>query len=178
MRIIAGTFGGRIFDSPRGFATHPMSDKVRGGLFNALGDINGLSVLDAFAGSGALSFEALSRGADKAYAIELDRSAQRVIELNSKTLGLGPKFKLIRASAGGWLKTSSDKLCFDIVLCDPPYNDLQENLIGRLSDRVAQSGILVLSWPGKLEIPSFAGFEVVRQKSYGDAQLIFYKRPS
>jgi 16S rRNA (guanine966-N2)-methyltransferase len=63
MRVVAGSLKGRIFNEPSGHQTHPMSEKVRGALFNALGDIEGLSVLDAFAGSGALSFEAVSRGA-------------------------------------------------------------------------------------------------------------------
>lgn len=176
MRIIAGKLGGRIFDSPRGHATHPMSDRVRGGLFNTLGDITGLSVLDAFSGSGALSFEALSRGTSRALAIELDKSAQRTIEINAKLLGLGTEFKLVRASANGWLNTSSDKLMFDIILCDPPYQDLQMNLIDRLSGRVGPHGVLVLSWPGKAEVPSFNGFVPAQRKEYGDAQLIFYKR--
>lgn len=176
MRIIAGKLGGRIFDSPPGHATHPMSDKARGGLFNTLGDITGLSVLDAFAGSGALSFEALSRGASKATAIELDKSAQKIIESNAKTLAFKAEFKLIRASGSGWLNTSSDKLTFDIVLCDPPYQDLQYSLIERLSGRVSPRGILVLSWPGKTEAPDFDGFTVAQHKDYGDAQLIFYKR--
>ena len=72
MRIIAGYLGGRQFNSPRSNRTHPMSDKARGGLFNALGDISGLTVLDAFAGSGALSFEAISRGAESVIAVDID----------------------------------------------------------------------------------------------------------
>jgi 16S rRNA (guanine966-N2)-methyltransferase len=176
MRIIAGSLGGRIIDSPRSFATHPMSDRMRGGLFNALGDITDLRVLDAFAGSGALGFEALSRGAAKVVALEIDTSAQRTIEQNAKNLDFGDSFKLVRASGGGWLSTSSHKLTFDIVLCDPPYNDLQENLITRLGERVNSHGLLVLSWPGKQNPLQLADFEIVRQKSYGDAQLIFYRR--
>jgi 16S rRNA (guanine(966)-N(2))-methyltransferase RsmD len=76
MRIIAGTLGGRTFESPHGRRTHPMSDKVRGSLFNTLGDIDGLTILDAFAGSGALAFEAISRGAEHVLAIEIDNRAQ------------------------------------------------------------------------------------------------------
>ena len=70
MRIIAGDLKGREFKSPRGRTTRPMSEKTRGALFNTLGDIEGLSVLDGFAGSGALVFEAISRGAVSALAIE------------------------------------------------------------------------------------------------------------
>ena len=60
MRVISGKFGGQLFDAPKGHRTHPMSEKVRGALFSVLGDISGLTVLDAFAGSGALSIEAIS----------------------------------------------------------------------------------------------------------------------
>ena len=63
MKVVAGSRGGRNFASPHNNRTHPMSDKVRGALFNALGDLDGLSVLDAYAGSGACSLEAASRGA-------------------------------------------------------------------------------------------------------------------
>ena len=69
MRVIAGRLGGRLFDSPHTRRTHPMSDKARGALFNMLGDIEGMHVLDPFAGTGALSFEAISRGAASALAI-------------------------------------------------------------------------------------------------------------
>ena len=62
MRIIAGSLGGRVFKAPSGHRTHPMSEKIRGAIFNALGDISDLTVLDAFTGSGALCFEAVSRG--------------------------------------------------------------------------------------------------------------------
>ena len=102
MRIISGTLGGRHFDAPNGNKTHPMSDKARGGLFNALGDIKGLTVLDAFAGSGALSFEAISRGAKNAIAIDIDRSAITSVVKSAKELGVEDKIKTVRANASGW----------------------------------------------------------------------------
>ncbi|HEX8762294.1 MAG TPA: 16S rRNA (guanine(966)-N(2))-methyltransferase RsmD [Candidatus Saccharimonadales bacterium] len=175
MRIIAGRLGGRTFQSPRSFKTHPMSDKVRGALFNMLGDIEGLHVLDAFAGSGALSFEAVSRGAAHATAIDNDRAAQTIIASNSKELGLQDQVSLIKAGAGAWLQTSASSQ-FDIVLCDPPYNDTQINLVRRLAVRVAPNGIMVVSWPGAVDAPEIPGFKKVAHRSYGDAQLIFYSR--
>jgi 16S rRNA (guanine966-N2)-methyltransferase len=164
MRIIAGRLGGRVFDSPGSHRTHPMSDKARGALFNILGDVTGLTVLDAFAGSGALSFEAVSRGAAHALAIESDKTAQRTIQRNIETLGLGTAVRLISATANGWLATAAPTT-FDIVLCDPPYDDLQTNLITRLAQRVAANGLLVLSWPGNANVPQFAGFELAAQRS-------------
>lgn len=175
MRIIAGRLGGRQFDSPKSFKTHPMSDKARGALFNVLGDIEGLTVLDAFAGSGALSFEAISRGAASAVAIDNDRAAQKVIADNVHALGLRGRVKLITASANAWLQTN-EGAAFDLVLCDPPYSDLQLNLLQRLAVCVSNDGVFVLSWPGNNEPPKLEGLNQIEQRSYGDAQLIFYSR--
>ena len=177
MRIIAGSLKGRIFASPKSAKTHPMSDKARGGLFNALGDIVGLTILDAFAGSGALSFEAVSRGAKSVIAIESDNPAQKVVAENIRALGLPKQVQLIKASANAWLRTTENTQ-FEIVICDPPYDDLQPKLLSALATHVQLGGLLVLSWPGKAESPSFEGFEVAAQKDYGDAQLVFYRRIS
>lgn len=174
MRIIAGRLGGRQFESPRGHRTHPMSDKIRGALFNILGDVKDLSVLDPFAGSGALSFEAVSRGAASAVAIEADRNAQKTIADNIVVLNLGEQVKLIRASANAWLQTTSG-VKFDLVLCDPPYDDLQLGLVCRLSRHVASNGLLVLSAPGGIDPPNLDGFTNIERRIYGDAQLIFYR---
>src|SRR5580704_8750565 len=102
MRVIAGYLGGRSFNSPGGHRTHPMSDKVRGAIFGVLGDIKGLTVLDAFAGSGALAIEAISRGAKSAVAIEVDKRAHAIIVENIQALGLEARVKAIRAFAGAW----------------------------------------------------------------------------
>lgn len=123
MRIISGSLGGQQFASTKGHRTHPMSDKMRGALFNALGDISGLTVLDAFAGSGAISFEAVSRGAAHSMAIERDRQAQQAIAESIEKLKLNSRIKLVKASANSWLGTSDD--LFDIVLVDPPWEDPQ-----------------------------------------------------
>lgn len=175
MRIIAGRLGGRSFESPRSFKTHPMSDKMRGALFNMLGDIGGLTVLDAFAGSGALSFEAVSRGAASATAIDNDRGAQRTIANNVTQLGVGREVKLIKASANAWLQTNPEAR-FDIVLCDPPYIDLQPNLLARLAQAVKPDGLYVLSWPGSQEPPeALADLTQLERRNYGDASLVIYR---
>lgn len=177
MRVIAGRLGGRLFDSPNTHRTHPMSDKARGALFNILGDIEGMYVLDPFAGTGALSFEAVSRGAASALAIESDRAAQKVIERNIRTLGVEDQVRLVKASSNAWLNTNYDEQ-FDLVLCDPPYDDLQPNLLTRLAQRVVPGGLLVLSWPTSREILSFHGYQTLEDRNYGDMQLVFYRRMS
>ena len=175
MRVIAGKLGGRIFSSPHGARTHPMADKIRGALFNALGDITDLHVLDAFAGSGALGYEALSRGAAGVLAIEIDKRAQRTIEDNIKTLGLTAQMKLVRANCSSWSDTNPEA-AFDIVLCAPPYDDLQPQLVAKLARHTKPDGLYVLDWPGKQDLPEIPGLVLLTAKDYGDAQLAFYRR--
>src|SRR5947209_8932052 len=109
MRIIAGALKGRQFNSPRGRRTHPMSDKMRGALFNALGDIHGLTVLDAFAGSGALSFEAISRGAADVVAIDADKEAYETIVANVAKLGIDSGIMVLRKNVAGWTRNNQHK---------------------------------------------------------------------
>jgi 16S rRNA (guanine966-N2)-methyltransferase len=175
MRIIAGTLKNREFKSPHGHKTHPMSDKVRGSLFNILGDIEGLTFLDAFTGSGALAFEASSRGAKTVVAVDSDTSAHKVLDQNVKELRL-KYVKAIKANTGGWSIHNMEKR-FDILLLDPPYENLQLNLLQRLVKRhVKTNGLAVLSFPGKQEAPEFDKTKVVSTKNYGDAQLVFYRK--
>lgn len=175
MRIVAGTLGGRVFDSPPGHRTHPMSERIRGALFNALGDIEGLTVLDAFAGSGALSFEAISRGAKHATAIDVDKGAINTAVNSANALGISAQVKPIRAGIVSWLETSPESQTFDIILADPPYDDLQLSAIEKLLPRLDPNGIFVLSWPGKAKAPDLDGLELVQNNDYGDSQLLFYK---
>lgn len=176
MRIIAGSLKGRKFNSPRTNATHPMGDKVRGALFNILGDIEGLTVLDAFAGTGAIGFEAISRGAASVLALENDRSAQATISENKKLLGMEGQVKLVATTAGNWHKTADDTQVFDLVILDPPYQQLQRETLRQLATRVSIDGLLIVSWPLSEEPMEFDGFIQIERRSYGDAQLIFYRR--
>jgi len=174
MRIIAGYLKGRIFDSPKARQTHPMADKIRGALFNILGDIEGLHVLDAFAGSGAIGFEALSRGAASATLIESDRTAQKVIDSNIHKLTVSKTAELMASSADSWLDRYDDK--FEIVIADPPFDDLQETTLSRLADRTTPGGILALSLPPAADISLPSDYRLVIARSYGDAQLRLFRR--
>jgi 16S rRNA (guanine966-N2)-methyltransferase len=176
MRIIAGYLKGREFKSPHGHKTHPMSDKVRGALFNVLGDIEGLSFLDAFAGSGALAFEAASRGAQSVTAIDKDRSAHKILEENINELKLNKIVHASKANTGGWSIHNMEKK-FDIVILDPPYGGLQTDLLSRLIKRhVKKGGLAVLSCPGSTSAPEFENTSIAADKDYGDAQLVFYRK--
>ena len=174
MRIVAGYLGGRTFKSPNGHRTHPMSDKVRGAIFNMLGDIKGLSVLDPFAGSGALSFEAISRGAARAIAIDSDKKAQVTIGENIRALDLNNRIKAIRANASSWSDNNPD-LKFDIILCDPPYDKTQEKILQKLVKHLEADGVFMLSWPGGRKSPDLDGLTQISSKDYGDAIVVAYK---
>jgi 16S rRNA (guanine966-N2)-methyltransferase len=186
MRIIAGSLGGRQFSAPSGYRTHPMSDKIRGALFNVLGDINGLSVLDPFAGSGAISFEAISRGAISALAIETDKQAQKTIASNITSLGLAASVKLVNASASAWLASTASRLgledCplnseFDVIICDPPYDGVRPKLLTSLAARASRDGVIIFSLPkaSEFQLPT-THYKLKTTKSYGDARLDFYRK--
>ena len=174
VRIIAGKFGGRFIASPDTSRTHPMSERVKGSLFNVIGDIEGMTVLDAFAGTGALGFEALSRGAKSATFIERDRVAQKVLAENIVTLGVGGETKIIRASVAAWDDTSGEEQ-FDLIFADPPYHDVQFSTVSRLFGHLKPNGLMILSLPGRESAPTVNGVVVVDNRSYGDAALAFYR---
>jgi 16S rRNA (guanine966-N2)-methyltransferase len=177
MRVIAGKLGGRTFDAPRSHRTHPMSERMRGALFNTLGDIEDLIVLDAFGGSGALSIEAISRGAKKSTVIEIDKTAHNIIISNLKNLGLEDFVKAVRANVSSWSDNNPDEQ-FDLLLCNPPFDKINLELIKKLTRHIKKDGLLVLSWPTNISAPEIPQLDLVsvREKNYGDAQLIFYRR--
>ncbi len=177
MRIISGLLAGRTFKSPSSHKTHPMSERVKGGLFNSLGDIEGLTVLDAFAGSGALSFEAVSRGASFVTAVDIGKQAVKVIKEGINTLGIQQKMKIIQANCSSWSDNNSETT-FDIVLAAPPYDKLQLKLLQKLTRHVIKDGLYVLDWPGKLIAPEFIDLNLLKQNNYGDSQLVFFRKNS
>lgn len=172
LRIISGTLGGRTFNAPAGHKTHPMSEKMRGAIFNMLGDISGLTILDGYAGSGALSFEGLSRGAAMATAVEADKNAFSTIQEN-QTL-LGTNLKISRANISSWLGTNPG-VSFDIVLCDPPYDNLNKATLIQLAEATAPGGIVVYSLPPDSNFTLGDGYEKLAEKEYGDSTLVFYR---
>lgn len=151
-----------------------MSEKMCGALFNILGDIEGLTVLDAFSGSGALSFEAVSRGAKEVTSIESDYGAYRTIACNIAKLGLETGIVLIHATNMHWSQTNEDT-AYDIILCDPPYDDRQSDSIRMLAGHVKSGGLLVLSWPSNEDPIVIPELRQIEQRTYGNAQLIFYR---
>lgn len=177
MRVIAGKLKGLQLASPKSPQTRPMSDRMRGALFNALGDIADLTVLDAFAGSGAIAIEAVSRGARSVVAVERDKKVARTLESNiARISGFAP-IKAVQANISTWLKEADDSLRFDVIVADPPYDDTQLPRIEQLIDYVVLDGLLVLSWPADdNEAPVLDGAEQLKRDSYAGGSLIYYRR--
>ena len=123
MRVVAGSLGGRKLQSPSSSVTRPTSDRVRESLFALLGPVDGLEVLDLFAGSGALAIEALSRGAASAVLVERDRGAAKVITANLEALDLlEPQARLIQCSSQKALEQAAKAAeTYDLLFLDPPY---------------------------------------------------------
>ena len=121
MRIIAGHFRGRPLQAPAGLATRPTADRVRESLFSMLasriGSFDGLRVADLYAGSGALGFEALSRGAEHATFVDTDRKAAAAIKANGDKLGISDRIRIVGASVLSLPRSDA----FDLILADPPY---------------------------------------------------------
>jgi 16S rRNA (guanine966-N2)-methyltransferase len=174
VRLIAGIFGGRFLTAPDNTRTHPMSERVRGALFNMI-DVEGRTVLDAFAGTGALGLEALSRGAKSVTFIERDRVAQKILAENVQTLDVSEKAQIIKASVSAWHETS-ETAKFDLIFADPPYHDMQLSTVTKLFSHLNSNALMVLSHPGRGETPTANGVVVVDSRMYGDAALTFYRR--
>lgn len=120
VRIIGGQYRRRLLDFPDSAGLRPTPDRVRETLFNWLGqDLPGWVCLDLFAGSGALGFEAASRGAGRVIMLERERAAHDALEKNRAVLGAS-QVETLRADALAWLANSSET--FDLIFVDPPFD--------------------------------------------------------
>lgn len=176
VRIISGKYGGRKIQAPDNSLTHPMSERIRNALFNSIGsEVVDALVLDAFAGTGAVGFEALSRGAARVVFVEKDRIAQKILAENIQTLDVESTTYIMRTNLANWLSTHKGGE-FDIIFADPPYNDPQFSTVAGLFGLLKPGGLMVLSHPGRGEEPTGTGVIVVDHRSYGNAFLTFYRR--
>lgn len=186
MRIVAGDLKGRTLRTPDGRVTRPTSDRVRESLFNVLEHadwapaLSGARVMDLFAGSGALGFEALSRGAAFCLFVETDATARGVIRENIDALSLFGRTRLHRRDAidlGAKPAALSDP--FDLAFLDPPYRQgLGTRALGRLAEGgwLKAGAIAVLECAAD-EDPDPAGFAVLDFRSWGAAKVLFLKAP-
>jgi len=180
MRVIAGRYGGRRLQAPRGRATRPTSDRVREALFSILGDVSRAAVLDLFAGTGALGIEALSRGAERAVFVERDSTALAALRANLTELNLvEPRVQVRPGEALAALKAARKSgETYDLVFVDPPYaraRQLGAAIASELPDLLRGGARVVVesSRRSPVELPLL----VVGQRSYGDTTITIHRQP-
>ena len=178
MRIVAGSARGRRIEAPEGRNTRPTLDRVRENLFNMLqGWIADSRVLDLFAGSGALSFEAISRGAVSAVLADADRKACSVQKKNAESLGFSSQVRIFCCDWHDVFPTLyRNQETFDLVFLDPPYamTDLTE-VFQKLIPVTDENTCIILEHQTgtKPVIPD--GFEMFRSRSWGFCSVDFYR---
>ena len=175
MRIIAGTHRGRRLVAPKGQATRPTSDRVREALFSIIGPVDDASVLDLFAGSGALGLEALSRGARRCVFAETDGAACRIIKQNLSSLGLTGALVLQRDAFSVLRDEAHAKRRHELVLLDPPYgawSGLEARVATFVPPVLAEGGIVVVETDAKVEPELPLDLMVTRR--YGSARISLF----
>ena len=196
MRITSGEFRGRPIKTPNSDKTHPMGDRERLALFNRLNShlggrhpdsdskLKGAKVLDLYAGSGALGFEALSRGAGSVVFVEQEKMAIAAISFNCSTFSIENQVKIIPTHVKKYLKTAPDTP-FDIIFCDPPYDNFHPEDFANVANFLSPSGFFVLSYPEQKvgqkperdpeqKAPKITGLTLLSSKSYARAHISIY----
>lgn len=175
MRIIAGKLKSRLYKSPPGNRSHPMSSRARTAIFNSLGDLEGLKILDAYAGGGSLGLESLSRGAELVQFVEIDKLAYKTLLDNIESLDLQDSTKATRANIFTWAQNNPSE--YDIVFCDPPYNQVDPRHIEILLQQVKPTGLFVLSHPAYFR-PNIDQkcWQLESAKNYSAACVKIYRR--
>jgi 16S rRNA (guanine966-N2)-methyltransferase len=183
LRIVGGVLSGRRFAGRPGEATRPTSERVREAIASAIesrGGFEGTRALDLYAGTGAMAFEALSRGAVHAVLVERDAKTARAIERAASELGIAERCAVITADlrtpgALGRIEEASEG-AFDRVFVDPPYADIAQvgPLLARLAERalLAPGCILALEHAKKHPPELQDGLVVVSQREYGDTAVL------
>ena len=175
MRIIAGSRkGARIF-APKGRDTRPTGDRVREAAFNLIGPVDGMEVLDLYAGSGAMGLEALSRGAVHATFVEADREAAQTVVRNLEKLGLENATVLREDAARRLANDAAAGRRYDLVLIDPPYRMLSgvlPMLAANLPAVLAPDGLVVVESDSheELELP----LALRTSRRYGSARVTIF----
>ena len=183
MRIVGGKFRGLHLATPADQSTRPTSDRVREALFNILAhgveglELEGARVLDLFAGTGALGFEALSRGARHCQFVDESTEARGLIRTNADKLGVIGQCKIWRRDATD-LGPCAPLPKFDLVFADPPYGKgLGEKALTSLvqGDWINACGIVVLEEVEKAVVADIAGLTLIDERSYGETKVRFYR---
>jgi 16S rRNA (guanine966-N2)-methyltransferase len=182
LRVISGSAKGKKLKAPRGLNTRPITDMIKGALFNVWGPrVTGCKLLDLFAGSGSVGIEALSRGAEKVVFVDNSNEAVKIIKENLANCRFDPMSTIYRSDVLkvlGLLNRQGDR--FDLVYIDPPFTNekiFYEVMVALDEvDILDPDGIAVLRTPRKKEMPDFKNLHRYRQSSYGESSLHYYCR--
>jgi 16S rRNA (guanine966-N2)-methyltransferase len=173
VRIVAGSRRGRYIKVPHAGEVRPTSEMVRGAVFNALGPVGGLRVLDLFAGSGALGLEALSRGATSCVFVEADRAVAAVLGENIRALEYEPAGHVLVADYRRAVQSLVEaERRFDLLFVDPPYRILSEvegALTPFVSSLLTEGGVVVIESDGSSQ--ASLGLTPVFVRTYGDTKI-------
>jgi len=172
LRVAGGELGGRRLSAPAGI--RPTQGLVKEAIFNMLGPaVEEVTVLDLFAGAGALGIEALSRGSATATFVDDREAAVRVIRRNLNALGLGERGSVVRSDVTRWLTTHPDKVKeASLVLLDPPYNDaILQYALALLDALVAGGTTVVVEHAHRQRLPRLHRLQSLRQRRYGDTAV-------
>jgi 16S rRNA (guanine966-N2)-methyltransferase len=185
VRIVGGALKGRSLATPKGSATRPTSDRAREALFNIFAhanwapDLDGMRVIDLFAGSGALGFEAVSRGASWCLFVETDAAARGAIRENIDKLSLFGQTRIHRRDATSLGKRATNiGEPFNLALIDPPYGKGlgEKTLSGLIYGGWLSDDAIVMLEVGVDEDPVTPGWERLDVREYGAARVLFLKR--
>jgi 16S rRNA (guanine966-N2)-methyltransferase len=171
VRVVAGEFKGRRLHAPHGARTRPTADRVREALFSMLGEVSGARVLDLYAGSGALGIEALSRGAGSATFVERDRRALAALHRNLDAVGADAQ--VISRDVERFLARPEGT--FDLVFCDPPYDDaprVAATLIEALPAMLEEDARIVTE--SDKRNPLLLPLPLVVERAYGDTRIAIH----
>ncbi len=175
-RITGGALNSRKLKSPKGQHVRPTPGRVKESLFSILADrLEGARVLDLFAGTGAIGFEAASRGAARVVAVEAHRETAHAIEESAKDFGVDSTVEVFAAPAERALYRLEGP--FDIVYMDPPYaNEVPLQLFRLLLERtlLAPGALVVYEHAAKTILPDVPGYRCAREEVYGDVALAFF----
>jgi 16S rRNA (guanine966-N2)-methyltransferase len=180
IRIISGIYKGRRLKLVPSASVRPMQDKVKGALFNILGDrVKGAVCLDGFAGTGSIGLEALSHGAARCVFVDEFYPAVKVIRQNVETCGAAEKAVVLhREFNRAVIDLAKQGVRFDIVFLDPPYRLLEERnplRVLRKRDAVKPGGLIVLRHYYRVK-PRLGDFELVRRTKLGDDVIALFVR--
>jgi len=177
VRIVAGSRKGHGIAAPKGVVTRPTGDRVREAAFSLIGPVEDATVLDLFAGSGAMGLEALSRGALECVFVERDREACRVIQANLDKLLLTGAVVLNRDVVAALREEQARGRRHDLILVDPPYEEWEsheEYLAELLPQALEEDGVAVIETSSRVE-PELP-LDLVTSRRYGSARITVFSR--